>query len=127
MPRQGSATEVAACAEQHSQDIFYKHQDDEMHCMAITTPTSLAAGSLPKRLQVGCDDLQGPHNRDTNVPQSASHVASACTDITLVGRSAAHQAFHQNRVREVCFPTLCTNCLELTTEIDHQLRLTASV
>jgi len=65
--------------------------------MAITTTTSLAAGSLPNRLQVGCDDLQGPHNRDTNVPQSASHVAPACTDITLVGRSAAHQTFHQNR------------------------------
>jgi len=89
--------------------------------VAITTPTSLAAGSLPNRLQVGCDDLQGPHNRDTNVPQSASHVAPACPDITLVGRSAAYQAFHQNRVREACFPTLSANCLELVTEIDHQL------
>jgi len=95
--------------------------------MAITTPASLAAGSLPNRLQVGCDDLQGRHNRDTNVPQSASHGVPACTDITLVGRSAAHQTFHQNRVREARFQTLCTNCLELTTEIDHQLRLTASV
>jgi len=95
--------------------------------MDITTPTSLAAGSLLNRLQVGCDDLEGPHNRDTNVPQSASHVVPACTEITLVGRSAAYQAFHQNRVREARFPTLCTDCLELTTEIDHQLRLTASV
>jgi len=91
------------------------------------TSTSLAAGSLPNRLQVGCDDLQGLHNRDINVPQSASHVSPACMDITLVGRSAAHQAFRQNRVREVCFPTLCTNYLELATEIDYQLRLTASV
>jgi len=96
--------------------------------MAITMPTSLAAGSLLNRLQVGCDDLQGPHNRDTNVPQSASHVAPACTDITLVGRSAAaYKAFHQSIVREARFRTLCTNHLELATEIDHQLRLTASV
>jgi len=95
--------------------------------MAITAQTSLAAGSLPNRLQVGCDDLQGPHNRDTSVPQSASHVAPARTDITLVGRSAAYQAFHQNRVCEERFPTLCIDCLELATEVDHQLRLTASV
>jgi len=95
--------------------------------MAITTPTSLAAGSLPNRLQVGCNDLKGPHHRDTNVPQSTSHVAPACTDNTLVGRSVAYQAFHQNRVRETRFPTLCANCLKLAAEIDHQLRLTASV
>jgi len=94
---------------------------------AITTPTSLAAGSLPNRLQVGCDDLQGPHNHDTNISQSASHVAPACMDITLVRRSAAYQAFHQNSVCKVCFPTFCTNCLELATEIGHQLRLTANV
>jgi len=74
--------------------------------MDITTPTSLAAGSLLNRLQVGCDDLQGPHNSDTNKPQSESHVAPACTDITLVGRSAAHQAFHQNRIREARFSAL---------------------
>jgi len=95
--------------------------------MVITTPTSLDAGSLPNRLQVGCDDLQGPHNRDTNVPQSASHVASACKDITLVWRSVAYQAFHRYRVHEARFPILCIDCLELATEIDHQLRLTASV
>jgi len=100
--------------------------------MAITTPTSLAAGSLPNRLQVGCDDLRGSHNRDTNVPQSASHVAPACTDITLVERSAAYQALHLNRSssRSALSDTknlLTTNCLELTTEIGRQLRLTASV
>jgi len=76
---------------------------------------------------VGCDDLQGLYNHDTNVTQSASHVAPACMDITPVGRSAAHQAFHQNRVCKARFPTLCADCLELTTEIDHQLRLIASV
>jgi len=101
--------EVAACAEKHSQDNSASTKT--IRCMDITTPTS----------------LQGPHNRDTNVPQSASDAAPDCTDITLVGRSAVHQAFHQNRVREACLPTLCTNCLELATEIDHQLRLTASV
>jgi len=63
----------------------------------------------------------------TNVPQSASHVAPACTNITLIGRSAAHQAFHQNRVCKACIPTLCTDRLELATEINHQLRLAASV
>jgi len=82
---------------------------------------------LPNRLPVGNDDLKGLHYRDTNVPQSASHVAPACMDIMLVGHSAAYQAFHQNRVREARFPTLCTDCLELATKIDHQLRLTATI
>jgi len=89
--------------------------------MAITTPISLAAGSLPNQLKVCCDDLQGSHNRDNNIPQLASHVAPACTDITLVGRSAAYQAFHQNRVRKARFLTLCADCLKLVSEIDHQL------
>jgi len=117
--------ENTACAKQCNQDTSASTKT--IGFMAITTPTSLAAGSLPNRLQVGRDDLQGLHNRDTNVPQSASHVAPACTDIAIVRRSAARQAFHQNRVHEARFPTLCTDCLELATEIDHQLRLTASV
>jgi len=61
-------------------------------------------GAISGNVRAGTDDRA----------DDSDNVAPACTDIT-------------NRVREAFFPTLSTDCLELTTEIDHQLRLTASV
>ena len=86
-------------------------------------PATLAAGLSQNQLQAGCDYLQDPQHWFTCIPESSPKPSRINTNITFVWHFTALRANHQDWAREACLPMRSSICLELTTFIHHQQRL----
>ena len=86
-------------------------------------PAPLAAASSLNQIQPGCDDLQDPQHRFTCIPESPHQPSRNDTNITFIWHFTVHRTIHQDWARSACLPMLSFTCLELTTFIHHQQRL----
>ena len=98
-------------------------------CKPAAAPAPLAAGSSQNQLQAGCDDLQ---DHSTGLPAFLSHHVNPrettrtlrSYDILLLTVSFTRTELAS---REACLPMRSSICLELTTFIHHQQRLSGDL
>jgi len=67
--------------------------------------------------------LQDPQHWFTCIPEEWHKPSWINTNITFIWHFTAHCTIHQDLAREACLPMLSSICLELTTFIHHQQRL----
>jgi len=93
--------EVAACAEQYSQNR--PPGTEAVPCQTADASITLAAGSMQNWLQGVCVDIQDSEHVCTAVPQPTHQPPRQRTDTTLVGYATAHPTVRSYRLRETFF------------------------